>query len=64
MFKDYYKILEISPDADSATVKDAYRKQALKWHPDRHPNMDVKSIMQDINEGLCHSEGSSKTCEI
>ena len=50
MFKDYYKILEISPDADSATVKAAYRKQALKWHPDRHPNMDVKSIMQDINE--------------
>ena len=50
MFKDYYKILEISPDADSATVKAAYRKQALRWHPDRHPNMDVKSIMQDINE--------------
>ena len=50
MFKDYYKILEISPDADSATVKAAYRKQALRWHPDRHPNMNVKPIMQDINE--------------
>ena len=50
MFKDYYKILEISSDADYDTIKDAYRKQALKWHPDKHPNMDVKSIMQDINE--------------
>lgn len=50
MFKDYYKILEISYDADIAAIKVAYRKQALKWHPDKHPNMDVKSIMQDINE--------------
>ena len=50
MFKDYYKILEISPDADFSVIKSAYRKQALKWHPDKHPNMDVTSIMQDINE--------------
>lgn len=50
MFKDYYKILKISSDADSNAIKAAYRKQALEWHPDRHPDMDVKSIMQDINE--------------
>lgn len=50
MFKDYYKILEIPFEANALDIKDAYRKQALKWHPDKHPNMDVKSIMQDINE--------------
>ena len=50
MFKDYYQILGITPDADAVSIKSAYRKQALKWHPDKHPNMDVKSIMQDINE--------------
>jgi curved DNA-binding protein CbpA len=50
VFKDYYKILKISSDADSNAIKAAYRKQALEWHPDRHPDMDVKSIMQDINE--------------
>lgn len=50
MFKDYYQILEISSEASSFEVKAAYRKQALKWHPDKHPDMDVKSIMQDINE--------------
>lgn len=50
VFKDYYQILEISSEADSSEIKAAYRKQALKWHPDKHPDMDVKSIMQDINE--------------
>lgn len=60
MFKDYYKILEISPDEDFAAVKAAYRKQALKWHPDKHPNMDVKSIMQDINEAYAILKDSQK----
>lgn len=50
MFKDYYKILGISFGADSAEIKKAYRAQSLKWHPDKHPDEDVKSIMQDINE--------------
>lgn len=50
MFKDYYQILDIPPKATQSEIKAAYRKQALKWHPDRNPNMDVKAIMQDINE--------------
>ena len=32
--KDYYKILEISENADAATIKSAYRKLARKYHPD------------------------------
>ena len=31
----FYKALDIAPDADDASIKKAYRKQALKWHPDR-----------------------------
>lgn len=34
----YYDLLGISSDADEATIKRAYRKQAMKWHPDRNPD--------------------------
>ncbi|SNC73342.1 molecular chaperone DnaJ [Kytococcus aerolatus] len=35
--KDFYKTLGVSPDADDAEIKKAYRKLARENHPDQHP---------------------------
>lgn len=37
---DYYEILAVSKTADGATLKSAYRKLAMKYHPDRNPGND------------------------
>jgi DnaJ-class molecular chaperone len=35
---DYYKVLEIDPKASDQQIRDAYKKAALKHHPDRVPS--------------------------
>mmetsp|Transcript_12795 Transcript_12795/g.30397 ORF Transcript_12795/g.30397 Transcript_12795/m.30397 type:complete len:246 (+) Transcript_12795:46-783(+) len=33
--EDFYELLEVARDADAEQIKKAYRRQALKWHPDK-----------------------------
>ncbi|KAF2351057.1 Chaperone DnaJ C-terminal [Trinorchestia longiramus] len=50
MGKDYYKILGISKGATEDDIKKAYRKMALKYHPDKNKSPGAEEKFKDIAE--------------
>lgn len=52
-YKDPYKVLGVNPTDSDETIKDAYRKLARKYHPDKYADGDLKELaeekMKEIN---------------
>ncbi len=63
MTKNYYNILEVDRNASDAEIKKAYRRLALKYHPDRNPNDKVsEDKFKEINEAYtCLSDPHKKS---
>ncbi|MFH1602036.1 MAG: J domain-containing protein [Candidatus Shapirobacteria bacterium] len=49
MKKDYYNVLGVDKKASLGEIKSAYRKLALKWHPDRNKTKEAEDKFKEIN---------------
>ena len=50
MGKDYYKILGLSRSASDDEIKKAYRKMALKYHPDKNSDPGAEERFKERDE--------------
>lgn len=50
MAKDYYKILGITKSAADDEIKKAYRKMALRYHPDKNKTIGAEEKFKEVAE--------------
>jgi DnaJ-class molecular chaperone len=59
--QDYYEVLEILPSANNKEIKEAYRKLAFQYHPDRNQmNPAANKKMLEVNEAYAILSDSAK----
>jgi len=46
---DFYKLLNITPNATQEEIREAYKRRALEFHPDKNAN-DTTRIFQAIKQ--------------
>jgi len=50
MAQDFYDLLEVARDADAKTIKSAFRKKAMKYHPDHNPdNAEAEKKFKEVS---------------
>ncbi len=61
--RDYYEVLGLSKTATTKEIKAAYRKMALKYHPDKNKAADAEEKFKEINEAyqILSDEKKKKT---
>ncbi|KAH9913559.1 DnaJ-domain-containing protein [Epithele typhae] len=47
---EYYDLLGVPTDVNDTDLKKAYRKQAIKYHPDKNPSPDAEEKFKDISK--------------
>ena len=59
--RDYYEVLDVARTADEGELKSAFRKLAMKYHPDRNPNdSEAEARFKELNEAYQTLSDSQK----